>query len=175
MGSLAAAPATPRIFESETPYNSEEISMLHNLSFMEQYEEIPENNSIQFLLPGESLDLEENQGDEYSENLCNLSSGPSLNFVSVKIGGEIFPALIDSGASRTFVSQVVRDKVVSFGFKVKKSRKVTVITPLGNEETVDENIKLPIILNTNCQKINGSRFTIHGDADYSEIRRVKDF
>lgn len=77
-----------------------------------------------------------------------------LNFVSVQICDETFPALIDSGASRTFINQEIEDKVLGLDFRVKKGCQVTVISPLGAKKIVDENIKLPITLNTHSQKIN---------------------
>ena len=153
-GSLKTASAALNCINPESPYSSENLSTFFNFPISEQNEEVPEKVTIEFLLPGESLDPEIDHGNDSSECLCNLSSGSSLYYVSVKIGDENFVALVDSGASRTFVSQSVRDKIKNFGFQVKKGRRLTVITPLGKEETVDENIKLPIILNTHCQKIN---------------------
>ena len=117
-------------------------------------EDNAENFQIEMLRYGEDLLAEELELDR-EELLANLSSGAhKLNFVKIKLGSTELAALVDSGAARSFISLPVREQVTRMGFKVKKNKPATVLSPLGIREVVDEEIKLSISIHAHSQKIN---------------------
>ena len=149
-GSLDSAPAALNIQGGESPADFEKLFLLEDMAkwASQDEDEVMEGNPISFLHPGERFDPEEdNNFDKGSDFLDSISVSSKLKYVRIKVLDESFIALIDCGASRTFINQEVKDKLLNKGFQIKKGKNISVITPLGDEESTNENMKLPILLN----------------------------
>ena len=138
--------------DSEIPAtcNKEKETLANLIDFSENSNEKVEVKMLEY---GEELgDSEE---IEPNDSLANLAtSRNNLNYVKLKLGSLEFAALIDSGAARSFISLPIKEQALKLGFKVKKGRPSTVVSPLGLQEIVDENLRLPININGRKQNIN---------------------
>ena len=110
---------------------------------------------LSMLEHGDNLPLADKTEVTEDYLLANLAAGArKLNFVKVRLGGVEFAALVDSGAARSFISLPVKEHAERMGFKIKRGKPGTVLSPLGIREMVDEEVKLPIHLLAHNQKIN---------------------
>lgn len=89
---------------------------------------------------------------------------PGLIYSTVDIVGNRFKALIDSGASKTFVGPSIRKIAKKNALFVNKNITAKVTTPLGHTEEIRETIQIPIKLQKRVRVIE-ARFLESLDQD----------
>ena len=130
--------------------NDESENLANLIDFVEICEDKIEVKMLEY---GQNLsDLDDLENNDFLSNLALPKT--KLNYVKIKLGSLEFAALIDSGAARSFISLPIKEQAEKLGFKVRKSRPSTVVSPLGLSEIVDENLRLPIQFQEYKQKLN---------------------
>ena len=97
--------------------------------------------SVPFHLP---LQEEDEEDFDESAEIFNLKSYTGLYYVPAFVSNVEFIALVDSGASKTFINSSVRDKLLEAGYKMNNNNILTVLTPLGASEQINQSFEIPL-------------------------------
>lgn len=141
--------------ENSLAHNEEQLNILESLNYeltltdaVEDMKTALVNQDLEIPIKVESM----KRGDldkcyEVEEDVCyNLSNDYAkheLLHLVVKIGRNHYPAMVDCGASCTFLASGLKQMCQSVGIQVFKGKRTVICSPLGSE-LVDEYVKVPL-------------------------------
>ena len=108
---------------------------------------------LHMLENGEDFLSSEIEEESDTEELFSTDRKSSLLFVTIDLGNYEIPALVDCGASRTYINPQFEKIAKNLGYRTKSGKTATVITPVGATEEINQYMKLPIGLKDSRQKV----------------------